>query len=158
MRGIRAWFLRLWHFFGRGGSAEQDFAAEMQSNLQLHIDENLRRGMGAEEARRDALMRLGGIAQTEELVRDRRSLPWLRSFAQGFRFASRMLLKNPGFTITAVLILALGIGANTAMFSVVRSVLLRPLAYAQPDRIVRIATLWKKSGHTGQVSAPDFHD
>ncbi len=60
--------------------------------------------------------------------------------------------------MTAVLILALGIGANTAMFSVVRAVLLRPLDYSQPDRIVRVATLWKKSGHQGQVSAPDFHD
>ena len=158
MRGMRAWFLRLRNFFSGARGAEQDFAAEMQSNLQLHIDENLRRGMSAEEARRNALMRLGGVAQTEEMVRDRRSLPWMESFAQDFRFALRMLLKNPGFTVTAVLILALGIGANTAMFSVVRAVLLRPLAYSQPDRIVRVATLWKKSGHQGQVSAPDFHD
>ncbi len=158
MRGMRAWFLRLRNFFSGARGAEQDFAAEMQSNLQLHIDENLRRGMSAEEARRNALMRLGGVAQTEEMVRDRRSLPWMESFAQDFRFALRMLLKNPGFTVTAVLILALGIGANTAMFSVVRAVLLRPLAYSQPDRIVRLASLWKKSGHQGQVSAPDFHD
>src|SRR5579871_2316441 len=158
MRGIRAWFLRLGNFFGGARGAEQDFAAEMQSNLQMHIDENLRRGMSTEEARRDALMRLGGVVQMEEIVRDQRSLPWLESFTQDFRFAVRMLLKNPGFTMTAVLILALGIGANTAMFSVVRAVLLRPLAYSQPDRIVRIASLWKKSGHQGQVSAPDFHD
>jgi putative ABC transport system permease protein len=158
MRGMRAWFLRLRNFFSGARGAEQDFAAEMRSNLQLHTDENLRRGMNAEEARRDALMRLGGVAQTEEMVRDRRSLPWMESFAQDFRFAARMLLKNPGFTVTAVLILALGIGANTAMFSVVRAVLLRPLAYSQPDRIVRIASLWTKSGSMGQVSAPDFHD
>ena len=149
MRGIRAWFLRLGNFFSGSRDAENDFAAEMQSNLQMHIDENLRRGMSAEEARRDALMRLGGMAQTEEIVRDRRSLPWLESFAQDLRFAARMLLKNPGFTATAVLILALGIGANTAMFSVVRAVLLRPLAYSQPDRIFRVATLWKSPGNQG---------
>jgi len=158
MRRMRAWFLRFRNFFSGARNAEKDFAAEMQSNLQLHIDENSRRGMSAEEARRDALMRLGGVVQTEEIVRDQRSLPWLESFTQDFRFAVRMLLTNPGFTFTAVLILALGIGANTAMFSVVRAVLLRPLAYSQPDRIVRIASLWKKSGHQGQVSAPDFHD
>ena len=99
MRGMRAWFLRLKNFFGRSRDAEKDFAAEMQSNLQLHIDENLQRGMGMEEARRNALMRLGGVAQTEEMVRDRRSLPWLESFTQDFRFAVRMLLKNPGFTL-----------------------------------------------------------
>ena len=72
MRGIRAWFVRLGNFFGGTRGAEQDFAAEMQSNLQIHIDENLRRGMNAEEARRDALMRLGGVAQTAEIVHDRR--------------------------------------------------------------------------------------
>ena len=86
MRGIRAWFLRLRNFFDGARGAEKDFAAEMQSNLQLHIDENLRRGMNVEEARRDALMRLGGVVQTEEIVRDRRSSPWLESFAQDFRF------------------------------------------------------------------------
>jgi putative ABC transport system permease protein len=158
MRKLRAWFVRLGGFLGGKRRASQDFAKEMESHLQLHIDENRRQGMSAEEARRNALMKLGGVAQTEEILRDRRSLPALESFAQDFRFALRMLLKNPGFTITAVLILALGIGANTAMFSVVRGVLLRPLAYSQPDRIVTLASLWKRTGHKGQVSAPDFHD
>src|SRR5882757_447282 len=158
MRNVRAWLVRLAGFFGGSDRARQDFAQEMDSHLQMHIDENLQRGMSPEEARRDALMKLGGVAQTQEMYRDRKSLPALESIVQDFRFALRMLLKNPGFTLTAVLILALGIGANTAMLSVVRAVLLRPLAYSQPDRIVRLTTLWKKSGHQGQVSAPDFHD
>ncbi len=74
------------------------------------------------------------------------------------RFALRSLRKDPGFTILAVLVMALGIGANTAVFSVVNAVLLKPLAYRDPDRIVTLSSLWKKSGNRGQVSAPDFHD
>lgn len=74
------------------------------------------------------------------------------------RFAIRSLWKNPGFAVLAVLVMALGIGANTAVFSVVNSVLLKPLNFPQPDRIVRISTFWKKSGVRGTVSAPDFHD
>ena len=77
---------------------------------------------------------------------------------QDLRYGVRMLAKNPGFTVIAVLTLAVGIGANTAMFSVVNAVLLRPLAYREPNRIVTIASLWKETGKHGQVSAPDFHD
>src|ERR1700683_4438581 len=74
------------------------------------------------------------------------------------KFALRSLRKNPGFTLLAVLVLALGIGANTAVFSVVNAVLLKPLAYSSPDRIVTLSSLWRKSGSHGTVSAPDFHD
>jgi len=74
------------------------------------------------------------------------------------KFAARLLLKHPGFTIVATLVLALGIGANTAIFSVVDAVLLRPLPFADPDRIVSIQNLWRNTGLRGQASAPDFHD
>ncbi|MGI9075579.1 MAG: ABC transporter permease [Bryobacteraceae bacterium] len=74
------------------------------------------------------------------------------------KFALRSLRKNPGFTGLAVVVMALGIGANTAVFSVVNAVLLKPLAYPDPDRIVTLSSLWKKEGSHGQVSAPDFHD
>src|SRR5438128_834528 len=73
-------------------------------------------------------------------------------------YAVRALRKNPGFTALAIVVLALGIGANTAIFSVVDAVVLRPLAYREPDRIMTVWTLWAKSGNKGQVSAPDFHD
>jgi hypothetical protein len=102
-------------------------------------------------------MKLGGIEQTKENYRDRRGLPILETLLHDLRFAFRMLLKNPGFMIVAVM-MALGIGANTAMVSVVNAALLKPLAFAEPDRIVTLGSLWKGSPQHGIVSAPDFHD
>ena len=103
-------------------------------------------------------MKQGGVTQTQERNLERRGLPVLETFLQDLRFAARMLRKNPGFTAVAVLVMALGIGANTAMFSVVNTVLLKPLAFSDPDRIVTLSSLWKRSGSHGQVSAPDFRD
>src|SRR4051812_6578059 len=74
------------------------------------------------------------------------------------RYAVRLLLKQPGFTFIATLVLALGIGANTAIFSVVDAVLLRPLPYANQERLVTLSTFWRKTGVRGAVSAPDYHD
>jgi putative ABC transport system permease protein len=74
------------------------------------------------------------------------------------KFALRSLRKSPGFALLAVIVMALGIGANTAVFSVVDAVLLKPLAYENPQRIVTLSSLWKKNGSRGQASAPDFHD
>jgi len=85
-------------------------------------------------------------------------VPVIDTFLQDLRFAARMLLKNPGFTAVAVLVMALGIGANTAMFSVVDAVLLKPLAFHDPDRIVVLSSLWKKTSRHGNVSAPDYRD
>jgi predicted permease len=137
---------------------ERELAEEIASHLALHIEENLNRGMSREEARRQALIRLGGIEMTKEIYREQRGLPVLETLLQDVRFGLRMLWKNRGFTVVAVLVMALGIGANTAVFSVVNAVLLRPLAFNEPDRIVNVASLWMKSGNHGQVSAPDFHD
>src|SRR5205823_13202602 len=133
---LRAWFQRLAGFFGKR-KRDAEFSTELESHVQLHIEENLRRGMTPEAARRDALLKLGGIEQTKENYRDRRTLPVLEAVFQNLRFSFRVLLKSPGSTAAVVLALALGIGASTAMFTVVRAILLRPLPFKDPARLIR---------------------
>ena len=159
MRQLRAWFVRLGGFLRRKGS-ERDLATEMESHLQMHIEDNLRAGMSAEEARREALMKLGGIEQTKEIYRDRRGLPLLQTFFQDLRFSFRMLRKNPGFTVVVLLTLALGIGATTAIFSVVYGVLLRPLPYSDSSRIMAVFEVNSKGGwsHLADPNFDDFRD
>jgi predicted permease len=157
MRAFRAWLLRLAATF-RKGPRDTELSEELEGHLQLHIEDNLRRGMNPQEARREALMKLGGVAQTAASYRERRGVPVVDALLQDLRFAARMLRKNPGFTAVAVLVMALGIGANTAMFSVVNAVLLKPLAFNDPDSIVMLSSLWKKTSSRGSVSAPDYRD
>ena len=137
MRRLHRWLTRLGDLF-RKNRREHELSAELESHLQLHIDDNLRSGMSPELARREAIMNLGGVEQVRTDYRERQGLPVVEIVLQDFRFALRLLAKNPAFTAIAVLTLALGIGATTTIFSVVNSVLLRPLPYQNHDCLLRV--------------------
>jgi putative ABC transport system permease protein len=152
MRRLRALLFRLAGLF-RKERGERELAAEMESHLQMHIEDNLRAGMSPEEAHRQALIKLGGVEQAKELYRERRGLPLLETLWQDVHYGARMLRKNPGFTMTALLTLALGIGVNTAVFSLAEAFLVRPLALPNLHRLAAITT-----GQKSPVAAADYFD
>jgi putative ABC transport system permease protein len=137
----------------RRRNVEQDLADEVGSYVELAIQRKVTRGLSETEARRTTLIEFGGVEQVKEQVREARLGYWIETCAKDLRFGFRSLWKSPGFAIAALIALALGIGANTAIFSVVNAALLRPLPYRNPERIVTIEKSARAKGLPGIPSA-----
>jgi predicted permease len=156
MKRLRAFVCRLAGLVPNA-RREQELADEIESHLHMHIDDNLRRGMTPNEARRDALLKLGGVQSTRQMYREQRTLPAIEHLLQDLRFAIRQLRKSPGFTLTAVFMLALGLCASVAIFGFVDAALIKPLPYRDPNRLVGVfesIALFPQSN----LSYPDYVD
>jgi len=132
MRRMLAMWRRLWG----GAAAREEFEAELESHIEMHVEDAMGRGLTYEEARREALIKLGGAEQTRQAVRERATLPLVESLWRDVRYALRGFRRNPVFAVTVIVTLGLGIGATTAVFSVVDRILFRSLPYANDGRIV----------------------
>ena len=138
---------------------EDDLDAELRSHLEMAVELNLRKGMTAEDARREALRGFGGVEQTKEVYRDQRGLPMIETTLQDLRFGFRMLRRSPGFSILVILCLTLGIGANAAVFSWVEGILFRPYpAVTHQERLVAVGGTSRDEPRGTPLSWPDFQD
>ena len=146
-------------FRRRRDRLERDLDRELRYHVERRVEDMIADGLSEPEARRRASLELGGVPQVQEAVRDTWIWRWLDVFVRDVRYALRSLTKSWGFTVGAGAVLALAIGATVAIFSVVNTVLLRPLAYPDADRIASVETLWTNTGRASQaVSGPDFLD
>ena len=159
--GPRHWLytipLRLRSLF-RWTQADQELDDELRDHLERKTQEYVAQSMTQEEAHRRARLDLGGIEQTKEKCRDVRRVNWIQDFVEDLRFGLRMLWKSPGFTAVVVLTLALGVGANTAIFSMVNALLLRPLPVPDPQQVVVLAFQQGNGGVGHHFSVPEYRD
>jgi macrolide transport system ATP-binding/permease protein len=156
MRKLRSWFLRLWGI-SQGARDDEQFSEEIASHLEMHIADNIRAGMTPEEARRAALVKLGGVEPTRQAYRDQAALPFFEALSQDLRYCVRQLRKNPGFSVTALLVLTLGMGATVAVFSFVDAALIKTLPYRDPSRVMVVYGSIPL-GSRFHLSFPDYYD
>jgi predicted permease len=147
---MREMMRRLAAFF-RKADQESELDAEMKAHLAFAVDENIAAGMTPGEARRRALIRFGGVEAAKELHRETRSYPFLEHLAQDLRYAGRTMRRDPGFSLFAILIIGLGIGASATVFSVLRTVLIRPLPFRDPAKLVWLANSKPEEGLSAQT-------
>ena len=164
MRFLDKGRLRLRSLFRRG-SVERELEAELYFHLDQQIEENLASGMAPEEARRVAMRMIGGVTQFQEECREMRRTNMIENLGRDLRFSLRSLLHSPALSVVAILTLALGIGANAAIFSVVHAALIRPLPYLEPDGLITLGEVRRQQAlsdrlNTGSWNAsyPDFLD
>lgn len=160
MRTWRGWSKRLRACF-HDASRDRELTEELESVVRMQTDDYLRNGMNPEEARRRALIEVGGVEQVRQAARDGRGFPWLEGLARDLKYAMHTLVRTPGFSIVAIAIMAIGIGASVALLTVVRSVLLRPLPFPHPDRLIALFSqgdLSKTNSENGYVASGDFYD
>jgi predicted permease len=137
---------------------ERELDDELRFHLEMEAAERERGGLAPAAARTDAARRFGGVERTKDELRDARGSSAIENILKDVRYAVRALRRNPGFTVAAVLTLGLGIGANTALFSVVNGVLLRPLPYAQPERLVALQNRWEGNDGSSSISPAEYFD
>ncbi|QNI30207.1 ABC transporter permease [Alloacidobacterium dinghuense] len=154
---LRRAFHRLRSFF-RKDPLDHELNDEMASHIELAMEEYMRKGMPEEEARRQAMVRFGGVQQAREQHRETRGLPWIDVLGQDLRFTFRTLARDRSLTIIAILILGLGIGANVTVFSVVDTILLRPLPFRDPQQLVWITGNKGVGGLSGMTYSVDAYE
>jgi len=156
MKTLRAWTMRLAGLFGKE-RREKEMTEEIESHLAMHIADKVRAGMTREQARREALWKLGGVESVKEAYRDRSTAPILEHLALDLRITVRQLRKSPGFAVTAVMVLALGMCAGIAIFAFVDAALIKPLPYPDPARLVAVTETVAQFPRAN-LSYPDYQD